>query len=317
VSWTGNFPTSLGGTSVKINGKAAYLSYVSPAQINLQAPDDTTTGQVPVVVTTANGSATSTVILGEFAPSFALLDSTHVAGVIPRSDGSGAYGGGTYDILGPAGNSLGYPTVAAKAGDTVELFGVGFGPTNPAVPAGQAFSEAAPANNPVNLLIGSVSVTPSFAGLSGAGLFQINLTVPTGLGTGDVPLTATVGGVQTQSGVVISVVGAHPTGFTGYWIFTAQSSVYGFESEASGQLTQSGNNISGQLSLSGTSCASSAVLSGTVSGNSLSMTLNENGQLVTFSGTISSDGNSASGTYNAPPGGCTNGDAGTWAGMRQ
>ena len=96
VSWTGNFPTSLGGTSVKINGKAAYLSLVSPGQINLQAPDDTTTGPVPVVVSSASGSAPSTVTLGQFAPSFALLDAKHVAGIIPRSDGSGAYAGGTF-----------------------------------------------------------------------------------------------------------------------------------------------------------------------------------------------------------------------------
>jgi uncharacterized protein (TIGR03437 family) len=314
--WGGNFPTSLDGVSVKINGKAAYLSLVSPGQINLQAPDDSTTGSVPVVVTSANGSATSTVTLGQFAPSFALLDAQHVAGVIPRSDGSGAYGGGTYDILGPTGSSLGYPTLAAKAGDSVELFGVGFGPTTPPVPAGQAFSGTAATTNTVLLLIGGSTVAPFFAGLSSAGLYQINVTVPAGLGTGDVPLTASVGGAQTQSGVVISLVGAQPTGFTGYWTFTAQSSVYGFQSGASGQLTQNGNNISGQLSLSGTPCATSAAVSGTVSGSSLSMSLNENGQLVSFSGSVSSDGNSASGTYVAPSGGCTNGDSGTWAGTR-
>jgi uncharacterized protein (TIGR03437 family) len=50
-----------------------------------------------------------------------------------------------------------------------------------------------------------VSVTPSFAGLSEAGLYQINLTVPAGLGAGDVPLAATVGAAQTQPGVVISL----------------------------------------------------------------------------------------------------------------
>ena len=113
---------------------------------------------------------------GPIWPSFLLLDSKHVAGIILRSNGSGAYGGGTYDIIGPTGNSLGYPTVAAKAGDTIELFAVGLGPTNPAVPAGQAFSGAAPTTNPVTLLINNVSVTPTFAGLSGAGLYQINLT---------------------------------------------------------------------------------------------------------------------------------------------
>jgi uncharacterized protein (TIGR03437 family) len=314
--WGGSFPISLGGTSVKINDKTAYLSLVSPGQINLQAPDDTTHGPVPVVVTSPNGSATSTVTLGQFGPSFALLDTKHVAGIILRSEGSGAYGGGTYDILGPTGRSLGYATVAAKAGNTVELFGVGFGPTTPPVPAGQVFSGAAATTNTVQLSIGGATVTPSFAGLSSAGLYQINLTLPAGLGTGDVPLTATVGGVQTQSGVVISLVGAQPIGFTGYWTFAAQSSVYGFQSGASGQVTQNGNTISGQLSLSGTPCAGSAAASGTFSGNSLSMTLNENGQLVTFSGTISSDGNSASGSYVAPPGGCTNGDHGTWSGVK-
>ena len=72
-------------------------------------------------------------------------------------------------------------------------------------PAGEAFSGAAPTTNPVNFLINNVSVTPSFAGLSAAGLYQINVTVPAGLGSGDVPLAAIVGGVQTQTGVVISL----------------------------------------------------------------------------------------------------------------
>ena len=38
--WNGDFPTKLGGTSVKVNGKDAYLWFVSGAQINAQAPDD-------------------------------------------------------------------------------------------------------------------------------------------------------------------------------------------------------------------------------------------------------------------------------------
>lgn len=202
ATWTGNFPTSLGGTTVTINGKPAYLSYVSPTQINLQAPNDPTTGTVLVVVTTANGVAYATVTLGNFAPAFSLLDSKHVAGIIIRTDGSGAYGGGTYDIVGPTGSSLGYATVAAKAGDTVELFGVGFGPTSPAVPVGAVFSGAAPTSYPVTLSINKVSVTPSFAGETGAGLYQINLTIPPGLGTGELSLQASVGGVQTPVAVI-------------------------------------------------------------------------------------------------------------------
>ena len=108
ATWNGDFPTSLGGTSVTIDGKPAYLSFVSPTQINLQAPDDTAIGTVSVVVTTAAGTATSTVTLSQFAPSFSLLYKRFVTGIILRSDGSGAFGGGAYDILGPTGNSFGY-----------------------------------------------------------------------------------------------------------------------------------------------------------------------------------------------------------------
>jgi uncharacterized protein (TIGR03437 family) len=205
ATWNGDFPTSLGGVSVTVNGKSAYLWYASPGQINLQAPDDTAIGTVPVVVTTSAGNATSTVTLGEFAPSFLLLDSKHVTGIILRSNGSGAYGGGTYDIIGPTGSSLGYPTVAAKAGDILELYALGLGPTNPVVLPGQAFSGAAPTTNPVTLIINNATVTPLFTGLTGAGLYQLNLTIPSGLGTGDVPLQAMAGGVQTQTGVVISL----------------------------------------------------------------------------------------------------------------
>jgi uncharacterized protein (TIGR03437 family) len=239
ATWNGDFPVSLGGASVTINGKAAYLMYVSPDQINLQAPDDVTLGTVSVVVTTAAGSATSIVTLSQFAPSFSLLETTkdgsgYVAGIILRSDGSGTHGGGAYDILGPTGNFFGYPTVAAKAGDIVELFGVGFGPTTPDVPAGAAFTGAASVNNPVDLYINDLIVQPSFVGLSSAGLYQINLTVPSGLGAGPVPIQCFAGGVQTQAKVLFSLqgsgggtypVGGGPTGTVGpTFPFTGTSS---------------------------------------------------------------------------------------------
>jgi uncharacterized protein (TIGR03437 family) len=205
ATWHGDFPTSLGGTSVTVNNKPAYLWFVSPTQINMQVPDDTATGLVNVVVTTSAGSATSTATMAAAAPSFLLLDDKHVAAIILRADHSGAYGGGTYDILGPTGTSLGYRTVAAKAGDILELFGIGFGPTNPTVPAGQAFSGAAGTTNAVQIAVHGIGVTPAFAGLTSAGLYQINLTIPQGLGTGDQPLLATVAGSQTQSIVVLSL----------------------------------------------------------------------------------------------------------------
>jgi uncharacterized protein (TIGR03437 family) len=57
----------------------------------------------------------------------------------------------------------------------------------------------------VQLAINGTTVAPSFAGLSSAGLYQLNMTIPAGLGAGDQSLVAIVGGVQTQPGVVISI----------------------------------------------------------------------------------------------------------------
>jgi uncharacterized protein (TIGR03437 family) len=57
----------------------------------------------------------------------------------------------------------------------------------------------------VQLTIGGTSVLPFGAGEGSAGLYQINVTIPAALGTGDQALVATVGGVQTQSGILISL----------------------------------------------------------------------------------------------------------------
>ena len=76
ATWNNNFPTTLGGTTVTIDNRPAYLWYVSPTQINLQAPDDMTTGTVlrVTIVLTAAGSWTSAVTLAAISPSFSLLD---------------------------------------------------------------------------------------------------------------------------------------------------------------------------------------------------------------------------------------------------
>jgi uncharacterized protein (TIGR03437 family) len=154
VSWKGDFPITLGSTSVTINNKPAYLFYASPTQINLQAPDDMLRGTANVIVKNANGSAMATVTLGDRSPTLSLLgDAKHAAAIIVRSDGSGTYGGGTYDIVGPAGFSLGYKTVPAKAGDSVVLFGMGSGPRV------NWCSPASPSREPLRLLIPPTSLS--------------------------------------------------------------------------------------------------------------------------------------------------------------
>jgi uncharacterized protein (TIGR03437 family) len=205
ATWKGDFPTTLNGTSVRVNGKLAYLWFVSSTQINFQAPDDTTTGPVPVSVTTLAGTVSTTVTLAPSAPSFCRLDDTHIAGIILTPNLTGDYAGFTYNIVGPAGNSLGYPTVPAKAGDSLVLFAVGLGPTAPLVPSGMLFSGAAPVTGPISLSINGVPITSTFVGETSAGLYQINVTLPSGLGTGDVPIQVAVGGAPSPKTAVISL----------------------------------------------------------------------------------------------------------------
>lgn len=102
----------------------------------------------------------------------------------------------------------------------------------------------------------------------------------------------------------------------GTWRITGNSTAYGIVSTSTGPITQNGNSISTQLSISGTPCATSVSGTGTLSGTSITLNLNFSGQIIVFTGTVSSDGNSASGSYQAPQGGCTVGDFGTFSGVR-
>jgi uncharacterized protein (TIGR03437 family) len=199
TTWSGNFPTSLGGVSVTIDSKPAYLWYVSPTQINLQAPSDTATGSVPVVVTTPAGSVSSTVTLGLFGPSFNLLDTKHAIGIV-LTPGSPGNSGAGYDLIGPASST----TRPVKAGETLVLFGVGFGPTNPAVPAGQIFSGSAPTVAVPTVTIGGLSAAVTYSGIVQAGLYQLNVVVPSA-GTGDQALLASIGGVTTPANIFITL----------------------------------------------------------------------------------------------------------------
>jgi uncharacterized protein (TIGR03437 family) len=190
-----SLPAVIDGVSVKINGKSAAVYYVSPVQLSVQAPTDSATGPVQVQVMNSAGTATGTATLQTYAPGFFPLGKYPAA---VHADSSYVAPDGYF---GP-----GAPSRPAQPGETLLMFGTGFGPTTPAVPAGQVVSGAAPVADPTQLhiRIGGVPATVQFAGIVAAGEYQFNVTIPA-VPDGDQPIVADIGGVSTQSGLLISV----------------------------------------------------------------------------------------------------------------
>jgi uncharacterized protein (TIGR03437 family) len=188
----GQLPLSLEGTRVRINGRDAAIYYVSPTQLNVQAPDDASRGAVSVEVTTASGTSTpATVTLQGEAPAFFRFEQD-----------SGKYAASVH----AAGGFVGPLGTAAKPGEVILLFGTGFGATQPAVAALQVYEGAAPLRDlsSLHIRIGGVEAVVQFAGLSGAGLYQFNVVVPD-VADGDQRLEAEVAGTAAGGEAWISV----------------------------------------------------------------------------------------------------------------
>ena len=139
----GSLPQTLDGVSVRINDKPAAVGFISPKQINVQAPGDAAIGTVQVTISNASGTSDPvTVDSKTVAPALFQIAQEYVSAV--RSDGVS---------IGPAGLVDGVTTVPARPGDRVTLFGSGFGATNPETPSGKVVLQAAPLANPVTVRI--------------------------------------------------------------------------------------------------------------------------------------------------------------------
>jgi uncharacterized protein (TIGR03118 family) len=190
-------PTSLDNVTVTINGENAYPYFISPKQIDVLTPTDMPLGtSVPVVVSNGGltSSSTVTIATANVAPAFFLFGGKYVA----ATHANNAY-------IGPT--SLGTVYTPAAIGETIVLYGTGFGSTNPVAPNGQVVSGAPLLVGTPTILINNVPAQVVFAGLSGgsAGLFQFNIVVPAGLTSGDQPISASISGATSPTGVFLTI----------------------------------------------------------------------------------------------------------------
>jgi uncharacterized protein (TIGR03437 family) len=204
-----NAPTSLAGTTVTIGGQAAFIAYAGPGQVNAVVPSNVATGQRQITVTTAIGtSAPYTVTVnptaaGLLAPvtpiDFNIGGLQYVGALFPDNQ--------TYVL--PPGAISGVPSRRAKPGDVIVIYGIGFGPVTPNIPAGQLY----PGNSqlatvpPLQIFFGSTPATIQYSGLAPnlVGVYQINVVVPNIAASDAVPVTFTLGGVSGAQTLYTSV----------------------------------------------------------------------------------------------------------------
>jgi uncharacterized protein (TIGR03437 family) len=186
-------PTVLDGVSVTVNGIAAYIYFISPTQINvLTAPDSISSpAAVQVMVKQAVSNSFS-------APAQSLSPSLFTFG---QSDVAATHADGSL-----VGATTLYPgaSTPAKPGETIILYGNGFGATAQPAISGSLTQSGTLSPLPV-VQIGGFAATVQFAGLVTPGLYQLNVVVPTAAPDGDLAIRAAYGGFSTQTGALVTV----------------------------------------------------------------------------------------------------------------
>lgn len=177
-----NATTTLGGTTVMINGTPAPILYTQADYAVIVAPWSLTGTTANIVVTA--GTTTSQTLQVTLAPT--------APGVYTYSGSALAFNqDGTINIT----------TNAATAGSVVVLYVTGLGQTDPPGQDGTKNGSLVLAETvaPVSVTIGGQAATVVYAGSAPgqiSGVMQVEAVVPAGAGTGPVPVVVTAGGVS-------------------------------------------------------------------------------------------------------------------------
>jgi uncharacterized protein (TIGR03437 family) len=174
-----SLPAGLNGVTVTVGGIAAPLYFVSPNQINAQVPVNVAPGTQAVVVKSTSGSSAATnVTIAATAPAIYFDAGSGTAAVLKNND---------FSVV--------TPDNPAKAGDVLLIYMTGLGQTTPAIQTGNLGTGTAFNNTgPVTVTIGGQNApfVYSIASPGFAGLYQVAVTVPTGV-SGSVPVVVKAG----------------------------------------------------------------------------------------------------------------------------
>ncbi|MCU1336181.1 MAG: hypothetical protein JWO19_1762 [Bryobacterales bacterium] len=199
----GRMPTQIGGVSVTVNDKPAYVWWFCSAvttsacesdQINVLSPLDNTLGPVQVFVTSQNVSSAPMIVnMQSIAPSFLLFDTTGHS-VATHTD---------FRLLGPASLFPGLST-PARPQEVAIVWAIGFGLPATSLLAGSATQTGSLPVLPV-CQIGSTPATVTTAVLVGPGLYALFVVVPSGAINGDNVVSCTYRNSTTPAGNLITV----------------------------------------------------------------------------------------------------------------
>jgi uncharacterized protein (TIGR03437 family) len=165
-------------------------------QINVLTPFGLPSN-APVSVEVSDADLTSTAVNVTpmpVAPSFFLFNSDKY---VAATHANGSY-------IGPTTLFPNLSTPAAP-GETIVLYGNGFGQTTPPVASGDIVSIPAMLATAPVILINNTAVTVQYAGMTATGLYQFNVTLPKDLPPGDVPVVAQFRGVNSPAGALITI----------------------------------------------------------------------------------------------------------------
>jgi len=169
------------GVSVTVNGVSAPFYYVSPTQLNIQIPYETTLGDAVVGIDNSGQVTSFTIPISVSAP-----------GIYAALDGSGML----------------VPVSSGEQGKPVTAYITGEGNESPSVPTGAPGLFSQP-GLPVSVTVAGLTATIDFVGTTdwAAGTTEIDFEVPANAPLGPQPVVVTVGNVASAP-VTLNVTAA-------------------------------------------------------------------------------------------------------------